>query len=1080
VGGVGAHGVDFRVLGPLEVDVNGYVLDVGGPQLQAVLALLLASVGRVVSVSAFVEALWGQHAPQDADRTVRTYVSRLRKALLPAAEALGIDELILTRSPGYLLLDRSIVDASRFERLATAGGQALAAGTPAVATEKLSAALALWRGTAYGEFTAYTALCGEGMRLEQLRRNVVQDRIDADLAAGQGRELIAELEGLTAAYPEHERLWGQLMTALYRAGRQADALKAFRTARRLLVHDSGVEPSPLLTEIHRRILAQDPRLLASREPAPPRVRRESMALRPAQLPPSVPLFTGRSGELAALDVTRMATGTPGSITISALCGTAGVGKTALAVHWAQRAAAQFPDGQLYVNLHGFDPTRSALEPTEALRGFLDALAIPAERIPTSLDAQTTLYRSLTADKRLLIVLDNARDTEQVRPLLPSSPGSMVIVTSRDDLVGLVARDGARRLRLDVLRPEESLDLLYGLIGDRIDEPDAVVTLARQCAHLPLALRIAADLVTRHSGASITALVSELASEHRRLDVLDAGADDCTAVRAVFSWSENHLPAATVRLFWLLGLHPGREIDASAAAALAGVEPGDARLLMEQLSRAHLVERAGTDRWTMHDLLRVFARERAAERIENAERLVALRALYAYYLNSALDAMDDVLPATRGWRRGTEPAVSAAPITVDSECTKARAWLDTERLNLIAAIQAASGDLSGYAVSIAHAIGQYLTLGFHNADAFAVHGRALAVAESLGDQTGQARALLELGRATGRSGRYTDSSDYYRRSLTLFRQLGDNEGEAWSVHELGTNMNRVGQYPAALKHFRDALALHRTTGNRSGEASAVASIGQVLCSLGQYRDVVSHFQHAATLFEWTGHRVGQGRLLNDLGNVLQRQGRNAEAHDCHERALRILHDVGDPAAEACTLTDLGRIYSKWGRHAEALSNVEQALATFRELGDRVGEVEALIDLGDACERMARYQDSIGHHRQAHRLAEQLGDRHLQASALNGHGRSLSAGGHPREALLLHRAAFEHSSGIGNLEHKARSLDGMARAHELTGQFEHAHRLWSEALDLYTELEMPEADDVSRRLSMVDTGVGEDVVGASPAH
>jgi DNA-binding SARP family transcriptional activator/tetratricopeptide (TPR) repeat protein len=1080
VGGGSAHGVDFRVLGPLEVDVNGVVLDIGGPQLQAVLALLLAGAGRVVSVSSFVEALWGQHAPQDADRTVRTYVSRLRKALAPAAAALGTGELILTRPPGYLLLDRDIVDASRFERLAIVGGQALAAGTPAAATEQLSAALALWRGAAYGEFGAYSALNGEGMRLEQLRRNVVQDRIDADLAAGQGRELIAELEGLTAAHPEHERLWGQLMTALYRAGRQADALKAFRTARRLLVHDSGVEPSPLLTEIHRRILAQDPRLLARCELAPPRVRREGLALRPAQLPPSVPMFVGRSGELATLDVTRMATGTPGTITISALCGTAGVGKTALAVHWAQRVAAQFPDGQLYVNLHGFDPIRSALEPTEALRGFLDAFAVPAERIPNTLDAQTTLYRSLTADKRLLIVLDNAQDTEQVRPLLPSSPGSMVVVTSRDDLVGLVARDGARRVRLDVLRPDESVDLLHGLIGDRGAEQAAVVTLARQCAHLPLALRIAADLVTRHSGATIGALVGELASEQRRLDLLDAGADDSTAVRAVFSWSERHLPQATVRLFWLLGLHPGREIDAAAAAALAGVEPADARVLMAQLSRANLVEPAGTDRWTMHDLLRVFARERAAERIESAERLVALRSLYAFYLAAALDAMDAVLPATRGWRRGTQPAVSAAPITVDSECARARVWLDTERLNLIAAIEAAGGDLSGYAVSIAHALGQYLTLGFHNADAFTVHGRALAVAETLGDRTGQARALLELGRATGRSGRYADSSDYYRRSLTLFRQLGDHEGEAWSVHELGTNMNRIGQYPAALKHFRDALALHRMTGNRPGEAAAMASIGQVLCSLGQYRDVVSHFKHAATLFEWTGHRVGQGRLLNDLGNVLQRQGRYAEAHDCHERALRILHDVGDPAAEACTLNDLGRIYSKWGRHAEALGNHEQALATFRELGDRVGEVEALIELGDACERMSRHEESIGHHRQAHRLAEQLGDRHLQASALNGQGRSLSAGGHPREALLLHRAAFEHSAGIGNPEHRARSLDGMARAHELTCQYEQAHRLWTEARDIYTELDMPEADVVSRRLSTVDPGAREEVVGAAPTR
>jgi DNA-binding SARP family transcriptional activator len=528
VGGSGADGVDFRVLGPLEVEVDGAPLDIGGPQLRVILALLLASAGRVVSVAAFVDGLWGQHAPQDADRTVRTYVSRLRKALMPAAAAFSVPELILTRSPGYLLLDhRGTVDSTRFEELARAGRQALAEDQPGVAAERLASALALWRGAAYGEFGSFAALGAEGMRLEQLRRNTVQDRIDADLANGRDCELVAELEGLTVAHPGHERLWGQLMTALYRAGRQADALEAFRRARQVLVQDSGVEPSPSLAEIHRQILAQDPCLLATPYASP----REIPTIRPAQLPPAVFAFTGRHSELDTLDATHTPKdGTwPATITVSALCGAEGVGKTALAVHWAHRVARRFPDGQLYVDLYGFDPVEPALHPTDALVAFLGAFGVPAERIPESLDARTTLYRSLTANKRLLVVLDNARDAEQIRPLLPSSPGSAVIVTSRDDLVGLVARDGARRLRLDALRTHEALDLLHGLIGDEGEEPEAVVTLAKQFAHLPLALRIAADLVTRHSGASITALVRELSSYHRRLDLLDAAADDKSAV-----------------------------------------------------------------------------------------------------------------------------------------------------------------------------------------------------------------------------------------------------------------------------------------------------------------------------------------------------------------------------------------------------------------------------------------------------------------------------------------------------------------------------------------------------------------------
>jgi DNA-binding SARP family transcriptional activator len=532
VSGSGAGDVDFRVLGPLEVEVDGLLLDIGGPQLKVILALLLASAGRVVSVAAFVDGLWGQHAPQDADRTVRTYVSRLRKALMPAAAAFSVPELILTRSPGYLLLDRrGSADATRFEELARAGRQALAGDRPAEAAERLASALAMWRGAAYGEFGSFAVLGAEAMRLEQLRRNTVQDRIDADLDTGKGGELVAELEALTVAHPGHERLWGQLMTALYRAGRQADALEAFRRARQVLIHDSGVEPSPSLTEIHRRVLAQDPRLLAPRH-----ANREIPTIRPAQLPPAVSAFTGRGDELDVLDATHTPKGAarPATITVSALCGAEGVGKTALAVHWAHRVAQRFPDGQLYVDLYGFDPAEPALRPTDALLAFLGAFGVPADRIPASLDARTTLFRSLTANKRLLVVLDNARDAEQIRPLLPSCPGSAVIVTSRDDLVGLVARDGARRLHLDALRTHEALDLLHDLIGAEGEESEAVVTLAKQFAHLPLALRIAADLVTRHSGASITALVRELSSYHRRLDLLDAATEEKTSVRAAFS------------------------------------------------------------------------------------------------------------------------------------------------------------------------------------------------------------------------------------------------------------------------------------------------------------------------------------------------------------------------------------------------------------------------------------------------------------------------------------------------------------------------------------------------------------------
>ncbi|WP_208630592.1 AfsR/SARP family transcriptional regulator, partial [Amycolatopsis kentuckyensis] len=392
--------IDIRVLGPFEVEAGGGLLEPGGPRLRAMLALLAASAGRPVSVSMFVSELWGPEPPADAERTVRTYVSRLRRALPPAAR------LIHTRAPGYVLLEPETVDAVRFRRLARAGRAALTGGAAQLARERLAAALNLWRGTAYHEFDGIAALDQERTRLARERLDVVQDRVDADLSAGAGGELVAELTELTAAHPGHERLWGQLMTALYRAGRQAEALDAFRRARHELVEHAGVEPSAELTGIQHRILGHDPRLLAAARSEP-----AAVATRPAQLPPAVAGFTGRHAEITALDAA--AGQAPGAVAVLAVCGTAGVGKTALAVHWAHRVAARFPDGQLYVNLQGFDPG-GVLAAEEALRGFLTAFGVTTDRQPDTLQAQVALYRSLAAGKRLLVVLDNARDAAHVR------------------------------------------------------------------------------------------------------------------------------------------------------------------------------------------------------------------------------------------------------------------------------------------------------------------------------------------------------------------------------------------------------------------------------------------------------------------------------------------------------------------------------------------------------------------------------------------------------------------------------------------------------------------------------------------
>ncbi|MGW4213862.1 tetratricopeptide repeat protein [Lentzea sp. NPDC004789] len=1017
--GQATPGVVLGVLGPLEVEAGGTLLDPGGPRLRAMLALLAAYAGRPVSVAMFVSQLWGPVPPSDAERTVRTYASRLRRGVGPLAD------LIVTRAPGYVLLEPDVVDAVRFQRLAREGHAALADGAIPLAHERLTAALGLWRGTAYHEFDGIAALEAERIRLDGLRLGAVQDRVDADLAAGAGAELVTELTDLTAAHPGNERLWGQLMTALYRAGRQSDALEAFQRARRGLVEHAGVEPSPVLTGIQEAVLAHDTRLLAA-----------AVAPRPAQLPPVVAGFTGRQAELAALDA--VAAAREGTVAVVAVCGTAGVGKTALAVRWAHEVADRFPDGQLYVNLRGFDPA-GALPPEEALHGFLTALGATPDQIPDSPQAQIALFRSLTAGRRILVVLDNARDAAHVRPLLPSGPGSTVVVTSRDDLIGLVARDGAGRVGLDVLGLAEAVALLRLLIGDRVATPVELDGLAEQCARLPLALRIAAELVARRGRVGL----DDLADERRRLDSLEAGADADTAVRAVFSWSERHLPAPAKRLFWLLGLHPGRDTDTAAVTALAGE---DALPLLEVLHGAHLVERSGTGRWAMHDLLHVFAGERAEQRLTEPDRQAALKNLYEHYLTGAVDAMDVLYPDAQPRGGGSQLTAAAA-----------KTWLDTERATLVAITRTASGE---HAVRLAQAIAGHLSVGYHNTDAFSVHQRALAEAEDSGDR---ARALLDLGRAHARSGAYSEAEEHYRQALRLFRRLGDQPGEARTLQELGHHESRLRRYHDALATYGQALTLGRQTGDRGQEAVALASIGQVQYGLGNRDEAVECYRQAAEIYAEIGKRVGQGRILNDLGAALQSQGRLDEAYEHHQRALHILHEVGDRAAESVAHTELGRICSRRGRHAEALEHHGQAITVFREIGDPVGETEVLIDLGTAHERMGRYREAADLHQQAEALAAKLGDRQLECAALNGRGRAARAAGRFGEALVCHERALGQAREISDREQEAWSLDGMAAVRERTGAVAEARRLWAAALVIYDELGMQEAAVVRERLA-----------------
>ena len=983
------------VLGPVRAWRAETELELGASQRRAVLGLLAVRANQVVPRDELIDGLWGEELPASAVNALHVHVSRLRATLEPQRAHRAPSQVLLATGTGYQLrLTPGQLDAAAFaERLAQARA-ARAKGDLAAAAVSFDASLGLWQGAALAGIGGPSAqIIRAGLGDQRLA--AIEERIEVILALGRHGEAAHQLVELVREHPLRERFAGQLMLALYRSGRQAEALNAFADARRVLVGELGIEPGPQLRTLHARILAGDPSLDVTVTVSVTGTTATRLALpaaerpTPAQLPADVAAFTGRSGELAALDRLRTApaapTGavesTPTACAILVLSGTAGVGKTALAVRWSRRAAAEFPDGQLYVNLRGYDPGQP-VPPGDALAGFLRALGMPGQDIPTETDERAAAYRSLLDGRRLLVLLDNAASVEQVRPLLPGCPSCLVVVTSRDSLAGLVARHGAGRLDLDMLPLPDAVGLLRTLIGDRVDaEPGAAVALAKQCARLPLALRVAAELAAASPDSRLEGLAGELASEQRRLDLFDAGGDERTAVRGVFSWSYRHLPAAAARAFRLLGLHPGPDFDAYAVAALtsgaSARQPSDtgatdtqARDVLALLARAHLVHPAGAGRYGMHDLLRAYA-SHLAEAEESADaRSQAVANLFDYYLAAAASAMDALVPAERHYRPRIGPV--AGPVPELATAAQGRAWLDAERAVLVAIVTQGS---PGHATRLAATLFRYLETGGHYADAMTVHGHARDAAALLGDRAAEATALTNLGIICWRQGRYQRAIDYHQQSLAASLEIGDRTGEAIAMANLGVVYERQGHLDRAAECHQQGLALFRQAGDQSGEARALANLGSVASRLGQHEHAVDWYQQALALLRRIGDRAGEGSALPDLGVAYQRLGRYQEATDCYQLALALFAESGDRTAEAEARNGVAEILLATGRPDEARAEHAAALALADRLGDTYEQARAHNGLSAALRATGDVDLADRHRRRALELYPELGDPQL---------------------------------------------------------------------------------------------------------
>ena len=902
--------MEFRILGPLEVRVAGRVLDLGGVRQRRVLAAMLLSPNRTVNATRLVEVAWDEDPPATARRQIQNRVAALRAVL--TRHGAFID----TTDAGYRLrVGPGELDAKVFEEL-------VAKGRAATDAAILREALELWRGPALAGLGGMM-LEREAAGLEERRLGVQEECLELELAEGGHARVVAELRTLVAEHPLRERFVKLLMLALYRSGRQAEALAAYRELARRLADELGVDPAPELRRQYEAVLREEAGHVAGPRPVP-------IYTVPAQLPADVAGFTGRVDELARLDQLLSDGQIDPAVVISTITGTAGVGKTALAIHWAHRVRDKFVDGQLYVNLAGYDST-PPLRPIQTLGGFLRALGVPSKQVPSDVDEAAALYRTLLAERRVLVVLDNAASAEQVRPLLPGSPASLALVTSREALTGLVARDGARRLALDVLNNDEARALLALVLGaERVAaEPEPADELARLCGYLPLALRIAAAKLA--NGGSIAGGVADL-SAGDRLAALEVYGDEQSAVRAAFDRSYAALPEPEQRMFRRLGLAPGPDAGLPAAAALAGTSTAQARSLLDRLVTAHLVDERRPGRYSYHDLLRLYA----ADLVDADERQAALGRFFDVHLHTAHSAAlllfpqrDSVALPPPGplvsvpelaesadalaWFSVEHPGLVEAVRLAVAEGFDRAAWLlawnmtdyfyrqghwgdmaTTQALGLAAAQRLA--DLAGQARLERGLASAYIRLG-RCAEAHVHLGRAIDFYGADGDRTGQARAYLDLVSLSELEDRLTEALSYADQALEVSRSAGYDIGQARALNMIGWLRARRGDYEAALSSCEQALELQRQLGDRYGEANTLDSLGYVRHHLGDLDGAIVAYRSSIQVHREIGGRAGQAVVSGRLGDTYAAAGDQETARHLWRTALDVLDELSHSAADS---------------------------------------------------------------------------------------------------------------------------------------------------------------------------------------
>ncbi|MBP2320125.1 DNA-binding SARP family transcriptional activator/Tfp pilus assembly protein PilF/DNA-binding XRE family transcriptional regulator [Kibdelosporangium banguiense] len=1027
----GRTDVRIGVLGSLSVRTGAGPVDIGPSMPRSLLGLLALQPNRVVTREEIVDVLWGEHPPKSSLNLVYTYVARLRRALDPA-------QPITAAHGGYMLkVDDNGLDALRFDDLATQARR-LTSDDPHTAEALFVEALQCWRGGVLVDMPDRLRQHPAALALAQRRLAAALSHADLAMGLGLHEQAAVQLQRLTGEDPLHgglhEGLNARLMLALAGSGQQAAALRLFGDVRDRLADELGVRPGAEMREAHLRILQREAPTVTTM--APPTSRSI-----PAQLPADVTGFAGREAQIEALDALVPEGSQTTAVVIVAIEGIAGVGKTALAVHWAHRVRNRYPDGQLYVDLRGY-ASGAPVRPLDALSRFLHALGVPAEQVPIDVDEGMGLYRTLLANRRVLIVLDNASGVDQVRPLLPGSAGCLVLVTSRGRLGGLSAREGAHRLALDGLHPDEAKALLARTIGaDRMrDDPASVADLLDACAYLPLALRIAAANINSGPNTEIAAYTADLRRQGRLAGLAVEG-DEQGAVQAAFDLSYAQLEPDSQNLFRLLGLVPGSDFSADAAIAVTAGTPAKVRRWLGHLVSANLVHPEAGDRYKLHDLLAEYAGIRARE----DDIGPALVRLLDFYLHTAQSATRLLFPDTT--RLPAPKMAQGVHVPELADETEALSWLDAERPNLIAAVNwAATAGPRRYAWLITDALRGYFISRGHGVDGLEICHVALEASRQEGDQFAEASMLDILGLV------YYNLSDYQRaitehnEALALNRKINNRAGEAASLHSLGRVHSQLGRPAQAASYYSQALTINRETGNRVGEATGLNYIGVAQLSLGRPDQALSWHKQSITLARELGNRYVEARALNGAGLAHWAMGELDNAVQCHLRALATCRQIGDRHGEVSTIICLAETHCDAGRYRRAVVLARTGITQGRQLGERRHEVSGLEIVATAHMRRGHMDIALSHYREALQLARDIEFRYGETSVLIGMSAVLRRAGHVAEALTAARDALAvmRDSGMRLLE--ARALTVLALGYLAFNDFSRAHDNAQQALTI----------------------------------